>query len=246
MSLPKPQYIANSLVELGNNPTFKKLEEVIYSIFKIKNLPLSEEEIWDYIEQFKKDIANELFLKIDDGKHDGVLLNYEINEDSGDFYIKFFDKPEITLLRKIQADTPQNFEFFCKNILDKLGGNSLVSGGPYDGGIDFTSTELQLKNLPGISTKGSRILVLGQAKRYADGNHVKEKDLREFVGASIKRMDELKKTRSDQFGILQPVILAFWTTSDFHQNAKDYARDLGIWYLNGIALCQLAFQLGIE
>jgi hypothetical protein len=246
MSLPKPQHIANLVVELGNNLEFRKLENVVYDIFKIRFSSYSDAENWDYIEQYIKDIANELFIKVTDNKIDGVTLSFEINEDGGDFYIKFLDKPEIMLLRRLQANTPQNFEIFCKQILDKLGGNSIVSGSPYDGGIDFTSTDLLLNNLPGLSTKGSKILVIGQAKRYIDGNHVKEKDLREFIGAAIKRMDELKKTRSDQFGILHPIILAFWTTSDFHLNAKNYAKDLGIWYLNGIALCQLAIYLQLD
>src|SRR5258705_463543 len=84
----------------------------------------------------------------------------------------------------------------------------------------------EFKNLPGLSTKGSRILVIGQAKRYIDGNHVREKELREFVGAVIKRVDELKRTRSEQFGIMHPIILAFWTTSDFHLNAREYAKNV--------------------
>lgn len=245
MSTPKPQYVANLLVEKGNNIEYKKLEDCLFTIMSEKFASFSEEEIWDYIELYQEDIAKELFNKESDSKVDGITLNFDIDETDGDYYIKFFDKPEIKLLRKLQADTPPNFEIFCKEILDKLGGNSVVSGSPHDGGIDFSSTDLLINNLPRLSTKGSRILVIGQAKRFIDGNHVTEKDLREFVGACVKRIDELKRTRSDSFGILHPVILAFWTTSDFHRNAKDFAKDMGIWYLNGIALCQLALHLKI-
>lgn len=245
MALPKPQYIANSLLEFGNNTEFKNLSEVIFDFFKSKGFTMSAEEISDYAEEHLIAIANELFIKIDDRRNDGVTLNFELTEDQGTFYIKFFERVEIELLRKLQSDTPENFEHFCKKILDKLGGNSLVSGGSDDGGIDFSSSDLQIKNLPSLSTKGSRILVLGQAKRYIDGNHVKETELRAFVGACIKRIDELKKTRSEHFGILHPVILAFWTTSDFHSSARVYAKEIGIWYLNGVALCQLALQLDI-
>jgi restriction endonuclease Mrr len=246
MSLPKPQFIANLVVEIGANPEFKKLETVVFETFSSKFPSYSKEAIWDFIEQYLSDIAKELFIKDTDNKKDGITINFEINEDSGNYYIRFFDKPEINLLRKLQADTPENFELFCKKILDKLGGNSTVSGSPNDGGIDFHSTDLLIANLPKLSTSGSQILVLGQAKRYKDGNHVKEKDLREFVGASIKRMGDLKKTRNEQFGILHPTILAFWTTSDFHSNAKEYAKALGIWYLSGVALCQLAVHLKVD
>lgn len=68
--------------------------------------------------------------------------------------------------------------------------------------------------------------------------------LREFVGASLRRVAELKRTRADHFGLFQPTVLAFWTTSDFHKSAKAYAKEMGIWYLGGPALCQLATSLG--
>jgi hypothetical protein len=246
MSLPKPQFIANLIVENGDNHEFKNLVTVAFEVFSSKFPSYSEEAIWDFIDQYIGDIAKELFIKVNDNNIDGITLNFEINEDDGNYYIRFLDKPEIRLLRKLQADTPENFESFCKKILDKLGGNSIVSGGPNDGGIDFESTDLLISNLPKLSTKGSKILVIGQAKRYSEGNHVKEKELKEFIGSSIKRIDELKKTRSGQFGILHPIILAFWTTSDFHSNAKDYAKALGMWYLSGVALCQLAIHLNLD
>jgi len=246
MARPKPQYIANSLLEYGQNTDFKNLKDITLAFFKAKGFSMSDEEISDYIEEHVSEIAKQLFIKIDDRKNDGVTLNFELEENDGIFYIRFFDKPEMTLLRKLQTDTPENFELFCKKILDKLGGNSSVSGGADDGGIDFSATDLQIKNLPTLSTKGSRILVLGQAKRYVDGNHIKETELRSFIGASIKRVDDLKRTRAEQFGILHPTILAFWTTSDFHSNARDYAKSMGIWYLNGVALCQLALHLGLD
>jgi restriction endonuclease Mrr len=244
MALPKPQYITNLLVEGGNNPDDKKLAEVVFAFLREKFLSTSDEEILEYIEKYQRDIVKELFIKKDESLIDGVTLNFEIHEDDGDYYIRFFDKPEIRLLRKLQSDTSENFEIFCKQILDRLGGNATVIGGKDDGGIDFTATDLSLNNLPQISTKGSRILVVGQAKRYAKGNHVKETELRTFIGACIKKIDFLKKTRSEQFGIMHPIIVAFWTTSDFHSDAREYARDLGICYLNGIALGQLGVKLG--
>jgi len=42
------------------------------------------------------------------------------------------------------------------------------------------------------------------------------------------------------------VLLAFWTTGDFSISAKKYARDIGLWYLNGIGLAQLATRLDLS
>jgi restriction endonuclease Mrr len=246
MAALKPQFVANLLVELGNNLAYKKLEEVVYAILLDQMPKMSNEEKWDFIDLHKKDIANELFNKENDSLIDGISLNFDISEEDGEYYIKFIDKPEIDLLRSLRINTPSNFEHFCKKILNKLDGKSTVTGGSYDGGIDFISSDLRLNGLAKASTKGSNIIVIGQAKRYKDGNHITEKDLREFIGACVKRIDEFKKTRSDQYGIFQPTILAFWTTSDFHTNAKTFAKDMGIWYLNGVALCQLALQLKVE
>lgn len=246
MGALKPQFVANLIVETGSNFEFRKLEDVAFEVIKNKVRALSDEQVWDFVEQHKKFIATELFLKENEGALDGISLNFDLVEEDSDYYIKFVETPEINLLRRLQVDTPENFERFCSKILEKLGGKSQVSGGPNDGGIDFLAFDLRLNNLPSDSTKGSRIFVIGQAKRYIDGNHVREKELREFVGSSIKKIDELKKTRSEQFGIFQPTILAFWTTSDFHINAKNYAKELGIWHLNGTALCQLALRLEVD
>ncbi len=246
MGFPIPQYIANVLVEIGDNLEFQKLNQVIFSVIKQKIPSKSDEEVWDYAEQYEGDIAKELFIKTNDNRIDGITLNFNIIEEDDGFYIKFLETPEILLLRRLQGDTSDNFEIFCKKILDKLGGKSSVEGGTDDGGIDFTAYDLKLHNLPFLSTKGSRIFLIGQAKRYKDGNHVKEKEVKYFIGCSVQRIEEIKKTRAEQFGIFQPIILAFWTTSDFHVDAKNAARDFGIWYLSGIALCQLAIQLGVE
>lgn len=246
MNLPKPQIVANWLVTEGSNPVYKKLDEVTAEILRKKIHTISEEQTWDYIEQYLDDIARELFRKETDSQIDAIELNFDISEEDDNYYIKFHDKPEIHFLRALQADSPDNFEKFCKTVLDKLGGKSIVTGGASDGGIDFISFDLQINNLPYPSTPGSRLIVIGQAKRNNDGNHIKETKLREFVGASIKKIDELKKSRSNTLGILHPAVLAFWTTTDFHEDAKKYARDIGIWYLNGIALCQLALKLDID
>jgi len=246
LKAPNPYYIANLIVENGSEPEFTKLELVLQKILSDKLPTFSEEEILDYIEEYNKDIAAELFTKENDNFLDGIESTFDIKEEDGEYYVKFLNKPISEYLKKLQKLPAEDFELFCGNVLTKLGGNSDVIGGSDDGGIDFTATDLYIQNLPKATTRGSKVLVVGQAKRFIEGNHVKEKDIRQFVGASIKKIDDLKRTKSGNFGILHPVILAFWTTSDFHVNAKKLANDIGLWYLNGIALSQLALHLKIE
>lgn len=51
--------------------------------------------------------------------------------------------------------------------------------------------------------------------------------------------------RSD-FGVLSPVIYAFWTTSDFNEGAREYSKAMGIWTMDGITLSTYINELGIE
>lgn len=240
----KPQNVANWLIEDGTNEEYKKLDDVLYEILDKRMVKWSEEEIWDYIEEYSDDVANELFRKEDEFKINGMEATFDIS-DEDTYYIAFSDRPEIEFLRALQRGTPDNFEHFCKNLLKELGGQADVVGGSYDGGVDFIGYDLQLNNLPQTSTIGSNIMVIGQSKRYKDGNQVTEKELREFVGATIKRVYDIKKTK-ESIGIFQPVIIAFWTTSDFHYNAIKYAKEIGLWYLNGIALSQMATKLNMQ
>lgn len=246
MAQIKPQTVANKLVEIGSNAESIRLSEVLLASLESVFPWMSEEQRLEYTEEHEENIARELYSKIETFRQDAIHANFEISFADDEYFIRFTDRPEIRLLRTLQNNPPIAFEHFCKNILTKLEGDAAVVGGVDDGGIDFWSSDLRLSNLAISSTKGSQILVVGQAKRYADGNHVTEVELRKFVGGSIRKIDELKRTRREQFGVLQPTILAFWTTSDFHRGARDYARDLGIWYLNGLALCQLALKLGLD
>ena len=39
---------------------------------------------------------------------------------------------------------------------------------------------------------------------------------------------------------------AYWTTSDFNRAAKQFANEMGLWYLSGLALSQFAIRIGID
>jgi hypothetical protein len=47
MSRPKPQYVANILLEYGHNLDFKNLKDIVFAFFKAKGFSMSEEEISD-------------------------------------------------------------------------------------------------------------------------------------------------------------------------------------------------------
>lgn len=87
--------------------------------------------------------------------------------------------------------------------------------------------------------------VIGQAKRYNPDNFVSETELRKFVGGAIYKASTLKSTISS-LGVIAPISYAFWTTSNFHPDAITYARNMGLWYLNGLALAQLANRMDID
>ena len=70
-------------------------------------------------------------------------------------------------------------------------------------------------------------------------------DIRDFIGSSIIRFDEIRKEFPQNVGLLTPISLAFWTTGSFHTNARDLCRETGIWYMNGWALSQIAKEFSL-
>jgi restriction endonuclease Mrr len=89
----------------------------------------------------------------------------------------------------------------------------------------------------------SNVLVIGQAKRYTE-SLVSEREVREFVGGAMYQAHNIRKA-STEIGVTSPIVFAFWTTSEFHPAAKRYSKEMGLWYLNGIALAQLAYKVGM-
>jgi len=83
---------------------------------------------------------------------------------------------------------------------------------------------------------------IGHAKRYKEGNAISETQMREFVGAATLKRHKL--LREGVVGPLSPVTFAFWTTSDFDQPARQFARELGLWYMDQITLAEYISQLG--
>ena len=115
------------------------------------------------------------------------------------------DALEAEVLDRVRKVTPARFEQVVLNLLTAMGYGSgdpamgRVTGGSGDGGIDGTIKEDTL----GLDE------VYIQAKRYAAGNTIGAKDLRNFAGA----LDAAGTTKG-----------VFVTTATFTSAAKDYVK----------------------
>ncbi|MGH8611937.1 MAG: restriction endonuclease [Gammaproteobacteria bacterium] len=135
---------------------------------------------------------------------------------------------------------PDDFETLCAEVLKKLGAQSDRTQSTRDGGVDFYGF-----NFSGVTGTlpfpiVSRAMVVGQAKRWVD-QIVSETELRKFVGGALHEVEKFRD-RPD-FGILSPVVYAFWTTSDFDRNAREYATAMGIWTMAGPTLAAYIDEL---
>ncbi|WP_161554827.1 restriction endonuclease [Ereboglobus luteus] len=207
---------------------------------------LSEEQASEYSEELTQEVCKSLESRIYQYAQDGIIAPFKIDSDEGANYIKSSSTVESDLLLELRKRSSEIFELFCKVILSKLYAEAFVVGGSHDGGVDFYAIGLPWDNLTNPMPPSSKALVIGQSKRYKKNNTVGECEIREFIGGAINQADELRRKHPDRVGLLTPLLLAFWTTGDFSVSAKKYARKLGLWYLNGIGLAQLATRLGLQ
>jgi restriction endonuclease Mrr len=201
----------------------------------------SIEEQAEYAEQILPQIVGALDKKKDESNEDGIAPSFELSTDGGTPYLRAVRTiVDATLDRLLEMD-PDQFEVLCGKVLTAMGCRADVRGKTGDGGVDFVGHDLPLYV---NATRGARVLVVGQAKRYKKGNLVDVTELRHFVGGAVHlTSDPLESMFRRQ--ILAPVMYAFWTTSNFHPSARKYARDVGLWYLSGLALAQLVDRLGV-
>jgi len=247
MSDPTPNIIASWVDSHCKNTSFLSLQDVIIDVLNIKMQGSSQETIAEIAEKVEPDVLKALHEIADEGIVDGIEPKYILDSEASTNYIKFIEQTEFdSFLQTLREGSPENFESFCVKILNALGADAVRVGSSHDGGIDFEAFDLPLSHIDGPRPSGAKALVIGQAKRYAVDNFISERDIREFVGAVIKRSFLLKTKNSNKVGIIHPTAFAFWTTSDFHRNAKKFAKEMGIWYLNGYALVQLATKLNLN
>ena len=219
------------------------LRDVAVDACRVRLKGKSEDERLELIEKNLPFIAEHLRNDRASMLADGIVPKYEIDEEERPYVRRCGDEyPEI--LKQLRTRDPFEFERLCAEILSKLGARSEVTGKTWDGGVDFLAIDFDF--VPdGLPTPNAcRAAVIGQAKRYKDGNAVKESDLRKFVGGALRRRHEL--IRHQRISPLSPVVYAFWTTSSFESNARAFGRAMGIWYMEGSTLAKYCNDLGLQ
>ncbi|WP_435014099.1 restriction endonuclease [Xanthomonas arboricola] len=243
MSAPSSQVISFWVIDSLASTEWIRLDEACKRVISIRMKSATETYISDLVESNVAYVAEHLRDEVAGGKIDGVSMDFEIDEEEMP-YIRLSDVLIKPLLGKLRKINPFDFERVCARILAQLGAQADVTKRTNDDGVDFFAIDFDF--VPdGINTpQACRAAVIGQAKRYKEGNLVRETDVRSFVGGAVKVKDDLALER--KILPLSPVVFAFWTTSDFDPNAKQYARRLGIWYLSGRALAKYIIALKLE
>jgi restriction endonuclease Mrr len=232
-------WVLNSI----NSQEWQRLSDFCTEVLTEQLPSKSETEIADLVDEHLNYVEESMRNNIAQVREDGEIQLYEVDDESPPF-VRATKHGTEDLLRGLSSMKPDNFEKVCAVILRALGAESEKTGGSHDGGVDFLGYNFSTVR-HGISVPiASRAIVIGQAKRYKRSHVVRETELRKFIGGAIKIADELR-SRPD-FGVLSPVLYAFWTTSDFDINAKKFARKMGLWFMNGPTLASYIKQLGID
>jgi restriction endonuclease Mrr len=238
---PTPYNIALWIIAESENKDIKPIRNIINEILINRLKGTSPDEISDLTEKVNDSVVIELGNIYADDIQDGRSLNFEIIDDE---YIKFSEKSNQKLLDKLYEITPDSFEKFCVLLLKKIGAKEYRHNNiKYDGVVDFFGFYIPIGDIIGLPYPSkSKPIIIGQAKRYKKGHRVKLSEVQKFIGGALKKNDELKRN----FGILTPTLYIYWTTSEFNKDAKEYCKAMGIWYLDGTGLTNLANLAGIE
>lgn len=243
MSVPSTQVVAYWVRDTLSYTEWKPLRDVCVQVVITRLVDKSEAEVEDFVDEHLAYIANHLRDHIEQTQKDGGAIRFEIDNDPSP-YVRAIESYESNVLRRLRLIDPFHVEDLCAKILRKLGANSHQTAQVADGGIDFIGTNLNI--VPGrLSVPDAcKAIVLGQTKRYGKDNLISEKVVREFVGAAVMRRHQLAV--EGKIGPLSPVIFAFWTTSDFDKNAKKFARESGLWFMDGLTFAYYINELGLS
>jgi restriction endonuclease Mrr len=236
---PTPEAVAIWIEQSATNLEFRPLRDVVQQVLATRLAAVSEESVAELAERLSSSVAIRIENRVAENRADGVVHRIEISTDVTAVYVKALESPELDLLKDLRRLKPARFEHFCADIFRGLRAEASVKGGTDDRGVDFIARGLQLGGNIDPSPISSRALVIGQAKRYGEGNNITETQLRAFIGGALLDAERLRREHA---GILTPVTFAYWTTSDFHPLARKYAREMGLWYLKGIGVAQLALR----
>jgi len=174
----------------------------------------------------------------------GTEPSFLLEGEPGTAYIKAQNVEAVETLIKLKLLSPMEFEQFCSEMLRNLGATANTVGGTGDGGVDFIAFNLPIGKIDIAALHACYPTVIGQAKRYND-RFITVTDLRCFLGGALIKADEIKRTY-DRYGIFSPTAYAFWTTSEFHNSAREFARNAGLWCLGGLSLAQLSLRIGLN
>ncbi len=243
MSKPSTQVVAYWVKATVTVTDWRPLRDTCVEAVTSRWTGKGQAEVEDFVDEKLSHIAEHLREEAAQSRSDGADSRFEIDDESPP-YIKAIDSYASKVLDRLRIIDPLEVERLCAKILTKLGANSQRTEGSADGGVDFTATNLNI--VPGALRvpDACKALVIGQTKRYKDGNLISETRVREFIGAAVMRRHLL--TREGNIGPLSPIIFAFWTTSDFEPNAKKFARESGLWFMDGFTFANYINELGLS
>jgi hypothetical protein len=243
MSQPSSQVASIWVQQRLDSTKWILLKEVLYGVVRQQWLAISDEEVWEYVESNLGFVAEHLRNMVADCDLDGAISVLEIDNDPSP-YVRLSGSLSSDVVSKLRRINPFELEEVCAKLLTSLGASSNTTQRTNDGGVDFVAVKWKIVPTTLTLPVACTAAVIGQAKRYKDGNSISETRLREFVGAATLRRYMLGL--ENKIGPLAPVLYAFWTTSDFDENAKRYARTLGLWYMDGPTLAKYVVELGLK
>ncbi len=162
------------------------LLNVCFAAVRKKWIGKSDEEVWEYVERNIHYIAEHLRNEASVCLVDGSAPKFHIDEEQPP-YVKTAGTPTSGLLAHLRNLDPFKVEEICADILNGFGATAHSTQPTADGGVDFIATNLNIVPQAYAVPMGCKATVIGQTKRYKDGNAITEKQMREFVGAGLLR-----------------------------------------------------------
>ncbi len=242
MAAPPSQVIAAWTETTLVSRDWVSIDEAIYAALVAQIPTWSEEKQWDLVETCAPFVTQLLRDRIESARQDGAVFPFEIDEEEPP-YIRATGKGDPALLGKLKRIDPFDFEKVCAKILEQVGCASDVTQKTRDGGIDFIAHGLDILPDEMNCPESVRATIIGQAKRFKK-DLIAEKALREFVGASLLKRHALRVQK--KVWPLSPVLLAFWTTSNFDPSGRSFARDAGVWLMDGHTIAAVLIDLGLQ
>jgi restriction endonuclease Mrr len=243
MADPKPYVVARWISSEMRDVAFIPLQDAVAAVVARRLTEKSPEELAELSEGLAPAVFDELLIVSVQNADRGVEATFELAGERGDAHIRAAQTEAPLVLEKLLGLSPKAFEDFCASVLSAIGGKGQSVGRVGDGGVDFLAMAVPFGSSSGAAFRAACPLVVGQAKRYKEDNLVSEAEVRDFLGGALVRAVQVQ--RDNNYGLMSPVVFAFWTTSELNAKAMEYAKRAGVWYLGGLALAQLAARLQI-